>query len=148
MIDWLIDWLIDCLIDWVFYHTNTILVKRQCFSFTGGGRPQVPFCALFQAWTSTWATGVQVLFTRTPEHAHWLVHFCLPIDWFIFCLGYLLWRQSKKTRQKYDIQMLVHWVLFSGVSYYDNKDMWLRYKRERTPKHSAIWLILNYLQDN
>jgi hypothetical protein len=21
-------------------------------------------------------TGVQVLLTRTPEHAHWLVHFC------------------------------------------------------------------------
>jgi hypothetical protein len=58
-------------------------------------------------------TGVQVLVTRTPQHSHWLVQFAGV---------YLLWRQRKETRQKYDIQMLVHWYLFSGVSYCDNNE--------------------------
>jgi hypothetical protein len=35
--------------DWVLRHTDTVLVIWRHSSFTGGGRPQVPFFALFQA---------------------------------------------------------------------------------------------------
>jgi hypothetical protein len=69
----------------------------------------------------------------------------MPIDWLIFAGVYLLWRQRKGKQQKYHIQMLVHWFLFCGVSYCDNRERvlcWLWYKRERTSKHSAIWFIL------
>jgi hypothetical protein len=45
----------------------------------------------------------------------------MPIDWFIFAGFYLLWWQRKETRQKYDIQMIVHLFFFSGVAYCDNK---------------------------
>jgi hypothetical protein len=58
-------------------------------------------------------TGVQVSVTRTTEHAHWLAHFAGV---------YLLWRQIKGMRQKYHIQVLVHWFFFSGVSYCDNRE--------------------------
>jgi hypothetical protein len=33
-----------------------------------------------------------------------------------------LWRQRKGKWQKNDIQVLVHWLLLSGVSYYDNRE--------------------------
>jgi hypothetical protein len=38
-----------CLFDWVLRHTDTVKVIWRRSSFTGGGRPKVPFCALFQA---------------------------------------------------------------------------------------------------
>jgi hypothetical protein len=41
----------------------------------------------------------------------------MPIDWLIFAGVYLLWRKGKGKRQKYHIQMLVHWLLFPGISY-------------------------------
>jgi hypothetical protein len=34
-------------------YTDTVKVIPRRFSFTGGGRPQVPFRALFQARTGT-----------------------------------------------------------------------------------------------
>jgi hypothetical protein len=37
----------------VLHRTNTVKVIWQLSSFTGGRRPQVPFHALFQAWTGT-----------------------------------------------------------------------------------------------
>jgi hypothetical protein len=46
----------------------------------------------------------------------------MPVDWFIFAWVYLLWRQRKGKGQKYHIQMLVHWLIVSGVSYYDNRE--------------------------
>jgi hypothetical protein len=58
-------------------------------------------------------TGVQVLVTHTPECAHWLAHFDGV---------YLLWRKRKGKRQTYHIQMLVHWLLFTGVSYCVNRE--------------------------
>jgi hypothetical protein len=51
-------------------------------------------------------TEVQVSVTRTPDHARGLAHFAGV---------YLLWRQRKGKRKKY-IQMLVHLLLFPGVS--------------------------------
>jgi hypothetical protein len=54
-------------------------------------------------------TWVQVSVTRTPEYAHWLAR---------FCLGLLIVTE----RQKYNIQMLVHWLLFSWVSCCDNRE--------------------------
>jgi hypothetical protein len=82
-------------------------------------------------------TGVQVLVTRTPEHAHWLVHFCWGLlivaaekgkmtemsdsdarSLVTFFKGFILWQQ--------------------GMCFY----VWLWYKREKTSKHSATWFIL------
>jgi hypothetical protein len=34
-------------------HTNTAQIIWRGSNFTGGGRPQVPFCALFKARTGT-----------------------------------------------------------------------------------------------
>jgi hypothetical protein len=44
----------------------------------------------------------------------------MTTDWLIFAMIYLLWRQRKGKGQKYHIQMLIQWFLFSGVSYCDN----------------------------
>jgi hypothetical protein len=41
------------LIDWVLRHIDTVKVISRHSSFTGGGKPQVPLCALFQALTGT-----------------------------------------------------------------------------------------------
>jgi hypothetical protein len=49
-------------------------------------------------------TGVQVLVTRTPEHAQWLVHF-----WW----GLLVVTTKKRKATEISYQMLVHWLLFS-----------------------------------
>ena len=82
-------------------------------------------------------TGVQVLVTRTPEHAHWLAHFC-------WGLHIVTAEKGKATEMSYsDVRSLVHFcrgfILWQqGTCFY----VWLWYKRERTPKHSAIWLIL------
>ena len=38
---------------WVLRHTNTVEVIWGLSSFTSGGRPQVPFHALFQAQVGT-----------------------------------------------------------------------------------------------
>jgi hypothetical protein len=46
-------------------------------------------------------TGVQVLVTSMPEHAHWLVHFCWGLH-----IG------AAERVKATDIQMLVHWLLF------------------------------------
>jgi hypothetical protein len=46
----------------------------------------------------------------------------MPIDWFIFAGVYILWRKRKGKRQKYHIQMLVHWLLFPRVSYCDSRE--------------------------
>jgi hypothetical protein len=61
---------------------------------------------------------MQAFVTRTPEHAHWLAHFC----W-----GLLIVTAKKG----YHIQMLVHWLLYLGfhivtTCFY----VWLWYKRE------------------
>jgi hypothetical protein len=127
-------------------------------------------------YTCTVRTGVRVLVTRTPEHAHWLAHFC-------WGLHILTAEKGKATEMSYsDVRSLVHfcrgvdgnlhfpvpsmnglnqtepatfsilpcWAFFrdsvfiyfilwqQGTCFY----VWLWYKRERTPKHSAIWLIL------
>jgi hypothetical protein len=82
-------------------------------------------------------TGVRVLVTRTPEHAHWLAHFC-------WGLHIVTTEKGKATEMSYSyVRSLVHFcrgfVLWQqGACFY----VWLWYKRERTPKHSAIWLIL------
>jgi hypothetical protein len=46
----------------------------------------------------------------------------MSVDWLIFAEVYLLWLQRKGKRQKYHIQMLGHLLLFSGVSYCDNRE--------------------------
>jgi hypothetical protein len=82
-------------------------------------------------------TGVRVSVTRTPEHAHWLAHFC-------WGLHIVTAEKGKATEMSYsDVCSLVHFcrgfILWQqGTCFY----VWLWYKRERTPKHSAIWLIL------
>jgi hypothetical protein len=43
----------SCLLNWVLRQTNTVLVKWRHCSFTDGGRPQMPFRALFQVRTGT-----------------------------------------------------------------------------------------------
>jgi hypothetical protein len=82
-------------------------------------------------------TGVQVLLTRTPEHAHWLAHFC----WGLLIVTA---EKQKATGMSYsDPRSLVtfFWgfiLWHQGTCFY----VWLWYKRERTSKHWAIWLIL------
>jgi hypothetical protein len=51
-------------------------------------------------------TGVQVLVQALHS---------MPIVWLIFCWGLLIVTAEKGKRQKYHIQMLVHWLLFSGT---------------------------------
>jgi hypothetical protein len=91
-------------------------------------------------------TGVRV--TRTPEHAHWLAHFC-------WGLHIVTEEKGKAAEISYsDVRSLVHFcrgfILWQqGTCFY----VWLWYKRERTPKHSVIWLILggyapSYKSDN
>jgi hypothetical protein len=41
------------LFDWVLRNIDTVKVISRRSSFTGGGRPQVPLRALFQARTGT-----------------------------------------------------------------------------------------------
>jgi hypothetical protein len=82
-------------------------------------------------------TGVRVLVTRTPERAHWLVHFC-------WGLHIVTEEKGKAIEISYsDARSLVTFsrgfILWQhGTCFY----VWLWYKRERTPKHSAIWFIL------
>ena len=38
---------------WVLFHTNNVKVIWPLSSLTGGGRPQVPLCSLFQARADT-----------------------------------------------------------------------------------------------
>ena len=59
--------LIDILLfffGWVLHCTNTVMEIWRLSSFTGGGRPQVPFCALFQAQVGT---QVEQLMFRNSE---------------------------------------------------------------------------------
>jgi hypothetical protein len=86
-------------------------------------------------------TGVQVLVTRTPEHAHWLVHFCGSfLLGFTYCDG----RETKRDRNMiFKCSFIGYFflgfhIVKQGTRFY----VWLWYKSERTPKHSAIWLIL------
>jgi hypothetical protein len=82
-------------------------------------------------------TGVRVLVIRTPEHAHWLAHFC-------WGLHIVTADKGKATEMSNsDVRSLVHFcrgfiLWHQGTCFY----VWLWYKKERTPKHSAIWLIL------
>jgi hypothetical protein len=90
-------------------------------------------------------TGVQVLVTRTPEHAHWLAHFC----W-----GLLIVMGEKGKRQKCHIQMLVHWLLLPGVSYCDNRkrvfmfDYDTKEKEHQNTRQSDKYLVATPLRTN
>jgi hypothetical protein len=42
-----------CLIDWLLRHIDTVKVISRRSSFTGRGKPRVPFRALFQVRTGT-----------------------------------------------------------------------------------------------
>jgi hypothetical protein len=88
-------------------------------------------------------TGVQVLVIQT-----------ISIDWLIFAGVYILWRQRKGKRQKYHIQMLVHWLLFSGVSWnnrervfmfdYDTKEKEHQNTRQSDLYSGASLVFLTY----
>jgi hypothetical protein len=84
-------------------------------------------------------TRVQVLLICTPDHAHWLAHFC----W-----GLLIVTKEKVTEISYsDARSLVTFsrgFIFwqQGTCFY----VWLWYKRARTSKHSTIWIILGGLR--
>jgi hypothetical protein len=86
-------------------------------------------------------TGVQVLVTRTPEHAHWLANFC----WGLLIVTE---EKGKTTEISYsDARSLVTFsrgfILWQqGTCFY----VWLWNKRERTSIHSAIGLILPLVQ--
>jgi hypothetical protein len=82
-------------------------------------------------------TGVQVSVTRTPDHARWLAHFC-------WGLHIVTAEKGKAAEISYsDARSLITFsrglkLWQQGTCFY----VWLWYKRERTPKHSAIWFIL------
>jgi hypothetical protein len=64
----------------------------------------------------------------------------MPIDWLIFAGVYLLRRQRNGKRQKYHVQMLVHWLLFSGVSYSGNRERVFIFDYDTKEKeHKNTW---------
>jgi hypothetical protein len=117
---------------WLLRMTHCLIIKIICARIF-----QIPLInKKIKAYTYTCT--VQVSVTCTPEeHAHWLAHFAGV---------YLLWRQRRGKRQKYHIQMLIHWLLFFlGFILWQQETcfyVWIWYKRERASKHSAIWFIL------
>jgi hypothetical protein len=82
-------------------------------------------------------TGVHVLVTHTPEHANWLAYF-------YWSLLIVTAEKGQATEISYwDARSLV--IFFRGFILWQQETcfcVWLWYKRERTSKHSAIWLIL------
>jgi hypothetical protein len=84
-----------------------------------------PFCLKFvrvklYSYACTVLTWVQVLVTRTPEHARLLLGSYLM--WFTYCgIGIAT-------------EMLVHWLLVSGVSYCDNRERVFMFDYDTTEK--------------
>jgi hypothetical protein len=82
-------------------------------------------------------TGVQELVTRTPEHAHWLVHFVRGLH-FVTTEKRIAMEISYSDARSL-ITFLWGFILwYQGTRFY----VWLWYKREITSKHLAIWFIL------
>jgi hypothetical protein len=82
-----------------------------------------------------WSTGISY---RTPEHAHWLTHFC----W-----GLLIVTTEKGKRWKYHIQMLVNWLLFSnGYILWQQRMyfyvwLWYKEKEHQTTRQSRVSML-------